>query len=452
MKLHFWGAAETVTGSKYLVETSQATVLVDCGLFQGLKKLRRRNWRELPRPASQIDAVVLTHAHIDHTGYLPALIKQGFNGPVYCTEPTRDLLGIMLPDSGYLQEEAARYANRKGFSRHDPARPLYTEADAKHALDFLEARDFRVPFEVAEGVTADFSPAGHILGASWLELQADGTSVTFSGDVGRPADIVMRPPYPIHRTDNLVLESTYGNRRHEETSLWDQLTDVIGRTIDRGGVVTIPAFAVGRSQMLMYMIARLIKEGRIPDVPIYLNSPMAISVTDIFVRHAEHHRLTETECREMCEGVVFTNDVEASKKLNHLEEPAVIISASGMATGGRVVHHLKSYAPEAKNTILFAGFQAAGTRGEAMLAGAESIKIHGEYIPVRAEVVELNGLSAHADYVEIGDWLESVDQPPQRVFLTHGEPSAADAMRRYLRDRFGWDCELPELEETVELG
>jgi metallo-beta-lactamase family protein len=200
------------------------------------------------------------------------------------------------------------------------------------------------------------------------------------------------------------------------------------------------------------MIARLIKEGRIPDVPIYLNSPMAISVTDIFVRHAEHHRLTETECREMCEGVVFTNDVEASKKLNHLEEPAVIISASGMATGGRVVHHLKSYAPEAKNTILFAGFQAAGTRGEAMLAGAESIKIHGEYIPVRAEVVELNGLSAHADYVEIGDWLESVDQPPERVFLTHGEPSAADAMRRYLRDRFGWDCELPELEETVELG
>ena len=451
MRLHFWGAAETVTGSKYLVETSGSRILVDCGLFQGLKKLREKNWRELPMSPGEIDAVVLTHAHIDHTGYLPAFVKKGYTGPIYCTQATRELLGIMLPDAGYLQEEEARYANRASYTKHDPAKPLYTREDAEDALEQLRSVQFAEDFEPADGITCRLDRAGHILGAGWLALEAEGTRLAFSGDVGRPNDILMHPPHSVRSCDYLVCESTYGNRRHASTSPWVELADVIRRTVERGGVTIIPAFAVGRSQTLMHMIATLIKGEQIPDVPVYLNSPMAVSVTDIYLNHMRGHRLTRPQVREMCAEVEFVNSVEESKRLNGLDSPAVIISASGMATGGRVVHHLKSYLPEAKHTVLFAGFQAAGTRGEAMLSGVGEIKIHGEYIPVRAEVVELGGLSAHADYVEIGDWLQEVEEAPEQVFLTHGEPAAADAMRRYLRDRFGWDCYLPDLEQTVTL-
>ena len=452
MRLYFWGAAETVTGSKYLVETNDSRVLVDCGLFQGLKKLREKNWRELDIAPSELDAVVLTHAHIDHTGYLPRLVKQGFDGAVYCTSPTRDLLGIMLPDAGYLQEEQARYANRKSFTKHDPAEPLYDKEEAEESLEQLMPVEFGEEFKPADGVSCELTPSGHILGAGWLRLRAEGREVVFSGDVGRPNDMLMAPPHPLDSADYLIGESTYGDRTHPRTSPWVELADVLRRTIQRGGITVIPAFAVGRSQTLMHMISTLIRGDQIPDVPVYLNSPMAISVTDLYVRHQQHHRLSRPQCREMCEEVEFTNSVPDSKRLNHLEHPAIILAGSGMATGGRVIHHLKAYGPEAKNTILFAGFQAAGTRGEAMLAGANEVKIHGEYVPIRAEVVELDGLSAHGDYVEIGDWLQHMDQPPQRTFLTHGEPSATDAMRRYLRDRFGWDCEQPELDEVVELS
>lgn len=451
MKLSFWGAAETVTGSKYLIETGGRRLLIDCGLFQGVKKLRRRNWRDLPLPPAEIDAVVLTHAHIDHSGYLPRLVDEGFRGPVYCTQATRDLLGILLPDSGYLQEEAAKYANKKGFSRHDPAEPLYTRGDADRALQWLEAVDFAQQFEPVEGVTCRFARAGHILGAARIELEAEGTRVDFSGDVGRPQDPLMLPPKPIADGDYMVLESTYGDRKHPKTDPKQELAEVVGRTVRRGGVVVIPAFAVGRSQTLMYYLTELMKEDRIPEVPIYLNSPMAIDVTDLYLRHIDDHRLSGPQTREMCASVEFTNDVEDSKRLNRLVHPAVIISASGMASGGRVIHHIKHYGPDAKNTILFAGFQAPGTRGDAMVHGAEEIKIHGEYVPIRAEVDNLEALSAHADYSEIGDWLEGVDHTPNRVFLTHGEPAAADAQRRYLRDRFGWDCHIPDLDETVVL-
>jgi metallo-beta-lactamase family protein len=452
MDLTFLGAAETVTGSKYLVETNGKRVLVDCGLFQGLKKLRERNWRELPVDPSSIDAVVLTHAHIDHSGYLPRLVENGFDGPVFCTTATKDLLGILLPDAGYLQEEEAKYANRKGYTKHDPAEPLYTRQDAEACLSSLRPVGFDASFEPVGGVQVRFRRAGHILGASWVEFVAEGHRLIFSGDIGRPNDPLMFPPKPIRKADTLVVESTYGDRTHPEVQVRDEIAGIVGSTVDRGGIVVIPAFAVGRSQLLMYYITDLIQAGRLPEVPVYLNSPMAVDVTDLYLQHIGDHRLDERACREMCRSVEFVQDVEASKALNQLDHPAIIISASGMASGGRVIHHIKSYGPVAKNTILFAGFQAAGTRGEAMVNGASQVKIHGGYVPIRARVENLDSLSAHADYRELGDWLDGLEGDPQRVFLTHGEPHAADAERRHFKDRFGWDCIIPELDQTVHLG
>lgn len=411
------------------------------------------------RPSEKRGSEKRGSRHIDHTGYLPRFIKDGFNGPVYCTEATRDLLEILLPDSGYLQEEQAKYANRQGFSKHDPAEPLYTRDDAKRALKYLETRPFTEDaphttrgVELGGGIQCQFTPAGHILGASWVAFEIHGRRLVFSGDVGRPNDPIMRPPQPMRHADYLVLESTYGDRRHSDVDTKQQLAQIVERTVDRGGGVVIPAFAVGRSQSLMHLLTELQDEGEIPDLPVFLNSPMAIDVTRLYRKHAMLHRLTDEECQEMFRDVTFVNDVEHSKKLNTREEPAVIISASGMASGGRVVHHLKSLAPDPTNTILFAGFQAPGTRGDAMVNGAGSVKIHGEYIPIEAEVAELQGVSAHADYVEIGDWLENVETPPGEVFLTHGEPRATDAMRRYTRDRFGWNCTVPDLDETRELA
>jgi metallo-beta-lactamase family protein len=457
--LSFLGAAETVTGSKYLLSTDDRNILVDCGLFQGIKKRRNRNWRDPPVDPREIDAVVLTHAHIDHTGFLPRFINEGFDGPVYCTEATRDLLEILLPDAGYLQEEQAKYANRKGFSEHDPAQPLYTRDDAERALDYLEPEPFGESgnhtsdvVDLGDGIQCRFTPAGHILGAAWVSFDLRGRKLVFSGDVGRPNDPIMRSPRPIDHADYLVLESTYGDRRHAEVDVEQQLAEVVNRTVDRGGVVVIPAFAVGRSQSLMHLLTELQNDDRIPDLPVFLNSPMAIDVSQLYRKHAKLHRLSDQQCDEMFANVTFVNDVQASKKLNTRQDPAVIISASGMATGGRVVHHLKTLAPDPKNTILFAGFQAPGTRGDSMVAGADSVKIHGKYIPIEADVVDLEGVSAHADYVEIGDWLESLDHAPNEVFLTHGEPAATDAMRRYVRDRFEWNCSIPDLHDRRELG
>jgi metallo-beta-lactamase family protein len=451
MKLSFLGAAETVTGSKYLVETGDSRILVDCGLFQGLKKLRDRNWRSLSVPPESLDAVVLTHAHIDHTGYLPRLVDRGFDGPVFCTTATKDLLGILLPDAGYLQEEEAKYANKRGFSKHDPAEPLYTQADARACLRLLKAVAFEETFQPVDGIDVRFHRAGHILGAAWIELFSEDHRLVFSGDIGRPNDPLMFPPKPIRQADTLVVESTYGDRMHPEVDVRDEIADIVGRTVERGGVVIIPAFAVGRSQLLMYYVTELIQAGRLPDVPVYLNSPMAVDVTGLYRRHIGDHRLDERACGEMCQAVRLVQDVEESKSLNALDEPAIIISASGMATGGRVIHHIKTYAPVAKHTILFAGYQAAGTRGEAMVNGASQVKIHGEYVPIRAQVENLGALSAHADYRELGDWLDGLERAPETVFLTHGELTAADAQRRHFRDRFGWDCIIPELDQTVVL-
>jgi len=452
MKLSFLGAAGTVTGSKYLLEQAGRRVLVDCGLFQGYKQLRLRNWAAPPVALKSLDAVILTHAHIDHSGYLPLLAKNGYTGPVYCSSATRDLCEILLPDSAHLQEEEADYANRRGFSKHHPALPLYTRDDATRALALLKTCAFDEEWEPAPGMMARLTPNGHILGSASVLVRWAGRSIAFSGDLGRPNDLVMKPPSPLHEADYLVLESTYGDRRHDSTDPRAELATIINRTVRRRGAVIIPSFAVGRAQTLLYAVHLLKADGRIPDVPVFLNSPMAADATRLFRAHPGEHRLSHEQCEQMAKVATIINSAEESIRLNERRGPMIIISASGMATGGRVLHHLKTFAPDARNTILFAGFQAGGTRGAAMVGGATSIKIFGEYVPVRAEVAMIDSLSAHADYQEIMAWLGAFQEPPRQTFIVHGEPAAADAMRRRIEEELCWKCRVPEHMEQVELA
>ena len=451
VELRFLGGVGTVTGSKYLLESKTSKVLVDCGLFQGLKSLRLRNWNAPPFRPKDIDAVLLTHAHLDHSGYLPRFIKQGFAGRIHSSRGTHDLCRILLPDSGHLQEEEARYANKRGFSKHKPALPLYTEDDARESLKRFSPFGFGEPFAAGE-FRASFQPAGHILGASIATLRIDGIRMVFSGDLGRSNDPIMKPPTRVEEADYLVVESTYGNRRHDAADAEDALGRHLARALARGGVVVIPAFAVGRAQTLMLFISRLKARGAIPDVPVYLNSPMAIDATRLYHEYRSEHRLSPEACNAACASAQFVHTADESRALNSRGGPMIIISASGMATGGRVLHHLKAFAPDPRNLILLPGFQAAGTRGAALAAGATEIKIHGGYVPVRAEVVRLDSMSAHADYVEILDWLRNFKRAPKRTFVTHGEPAAADEMRRRIGEQLGWEVSVPADGETVRLA
>jgi metallo-beta-lactamase family protein len=449
MQLRFLGGTGTVTGSKYLVEHEGRRLLVDCGLFQGLKQLRLRNWSALPIPAASIDAVVLTHAHIDHSGFVPRLVELGFRGRVYATPASVELCRLLLPDAGHLQEEEARYANRHGFSKHAPALPLYTVESARRALERFETRRSGERFEPLAGFEACFHPAGHILGAASVHLRCAGRSILFSGDLGRSDDLVMKPPAAPQGADCVLVESTYGNRSHRGRDPLAQLADVVCRTAARGGVIVMPAFAVGRAQTLLHAIQQLKAVHRIPDLPVYLNSPMAADVTALFARHADEHRLTPEACRAMSAGVKIVNSEDESRALNGLRYPSIIVSASGMATGGRVVHHLKAYAPDARHAIVFAGFQAAGTRGASLVGGATQVKIHGEWVPVRAEVASLDGLSAHADREDLLDWIAALPRPPKHVYVTHGEPEAADSLRQAIEERHRWPCSVPEYLEIA---
>ncbi len=453
--LQFLGAAETVTGSKYLLTVDGVRILIDCGLYQGTKNLRLRNWQPLFK-GEKIDAVVLTHAHIDHSGYIPLLVKNGFRGPIYCTPATLALCEILLPDAGYLQEEDARYMNKHHISKHHPALPLFTEEDARQSLQYFEPVSYgiRIKLPVASeeaAIELQFSAVGHILGASYINITVKGKQIVFSGDVGRPKDSVMYAPAPIKEADYLIVESTYGDRRHPALDPMEALREVVGRTIKRGGIVLIPAFAVGRVQAVLYFLHQLIVAKQIPPVPIYLNSPMALAATEVFNNFASEHRLTRKDCEYIEHNTHFIRSVDESKALNRQNFPCVIISSSGMASGGRVIHHLKTLIGNHRNSVVFVGFQAPGTRGDSLVRGAESIKMHGDYYPVNAEVVSIEGMSAHADYQEIIDWVKTLKKPPQQTFVTHGEKAAADSMRRHLTDQLGWNVSVPEYRDSVDL-
>ena len=451
ISLTFLGGAGTVTGSKYLLENDGRRILVDCGLFQGFKQLRERNWARLPVDPGTIDAVLLTHAHLDHSGYLPLLVRNGFEGPIIGTGATIELCELLLPDSGHLMEEDAKFANRYGFSKHRPALPLYTQADARRALAFFRRTQFHENVEVLPGCTATYRVAGHILGAATIEVNWDGLKIVFSGDLGRYGDPVMLEPEPVADADFLLVESTYGDRLHDDRSPEEALEEIINRTARRGGTVVIPAFAVGRAQSLLFHLLILKRSKRIPDLPVFLDSPMAIDASEIFCVNAEGRKLSDRECRQSCAIATYVREAEESKKLNTNRLPKIIISASGMATGGRILHHLKNYLPDRRSTVVLAGYQAGGTRGAALRDGATEVKIHGQYIPVRAEVVSLDMFSAHADRDELLRWLGGFETAPRRTFIIHGEPAGSDALRHSVKERLGWDVRVPEHQERIEL-
>jgi len=451
MRITFLGATRTVTGSKYLVETGKRKILLDCGLFQGIKELRLRNRSPFPSDPRQIDTVVLTHAHLDHSGYLPVLMRHGFDGPVRCTASTADTCAILLPDSGHLQEEEAERANRHGYSKHKPALPLYTRAEGLAAMDRFDPVAFERDTDLGDGITVRFDYAGHILGAALVTLRHEGVTVVFSGDLGRPHDPMLYPPAPIGHADYLLVESTYGNRDHDDADPADYLADAINRTVERGGTVLIPSNAVGRSQLVMFYMYRLQRDGRIPKVPVFLDSPMAANATDLYLRHHRDHRLNELETREVFSATHIVNSVDESKAIDANRDPKIIISASGMVEGGRVLHHLKRFGGSRRNTVMFVGYQAAGTRGAAMLGGARELKIHGEYVAMNAEMVVLDGLSAHADYPEILEWLGNFESAPRRTFVVHGEPDASQALRNRIRGKLGWACDVPLFRQKATL-
>lgn len=456
--LQFLGAARSVTGSKFLFKTKTHEALVECGLFQGLKDLRQRNWNPLPMDPGKVDGLVLTHAHIDHTGCLPRLIKQGYAGPVWCTPATAELLSLLLPDSGHLQEEEARYANKEGFSKHAPALPLYTKLDGEAALKSLRVVDYGKSFQLAPGMEAVFHPSGHILGSAFVELRAEGKRVVFSGDIGGYHNAVMRAPAPLpDGVDAVLVESTYGGRKQDHRPIEDQLAEKMLPCLERGGVVVIPAFAVGRTTIVLYHLRRLQDSGRLPQCPVFVDSPMATDAVEIYVKYGREHNLkvdmlkSSKDCPIKTRTTRLVNKAEDSKKLNREGGPAVIISASGMATSGRITHHLKHRLPDPKNLILLVGYQAAGTRGRQLLEGKETVKIHGQEVPVRAEVAAVNGLSAHGDSDDIVKWLGSAKVPPKKVYLVHGEDEGLAAMAKRVGGELKLPFHVPDYMEIQEL-
>lgn len=443
--LRFLGAAGTVTGSKYLVEHDGQSLLVDCGLFQGYKQLRLRNRDPLPVMPNHIHAVLLTHAHLDHSGYLPLLAKEGFRGKVWSTPATRDLAQILLPDSGHIQEADADFANRHGFSKHAPALPLYTEDDARQSLKLIRTVPMGKAFEPIKGWTAHFFGAGHILGAASLLLEVGGRRIVFSGDLGRPDDALMLPPERAPAADAVVCESTYGDREHPVEDVLAELGPSLKRCAARGGTAVVPAFAVGRAQALLHAIAELKARHELPrDLPIYLDSPMAIHSTGLFSRHIGEHRLDAAQCQAMESVAKMTRTADESKAIAMQHGPKVIISASGMATGGRVLHHLAKYLPDHRNMVLLTGYQAPGTRGATLASGGTQLRMHGQDIPVRAEVVQLTSASAHADSNQLMAWLQALPSAPRRVFVTHGDPEASDRLRYRIEHELRWQALVPE--------
>jgi metallo-beta-lactamase family protein len=480
ISMTFLGAARTVTGSKHLIETNGVRVLVDAGLFQGLKELRLRNWEDLPVRADSIDAIVLTHAHLDHCGYLPRLVSQGFRGRVFCTQGTQDLCRIVLPDAGRIQEEDAEYANRHGFSKHKPALPLYRETDAFRAVSQLQPVGYERLMPVAPGFEVEFINAGHLLGSSYVRMHVDGRIVLFGGDLGRFDRPVLPDPTMVPETDYLLVESTYGDRLHDPDDNGEHLAEIIRSTAERGGKIIIPSFAIGRVEEVIYWIKTLEQASRIPVLPVYLDSPMASAAlhrytervheldaelrpesTDNTAPHDgaahesdERRRAHARQEREMCvfctERFHVIRNVEESKQLTASRAPAVVISSSGMAEGGRVLHHLKAALPDAKNTVVFAGYQGVGTRGRRLVDGEKQSKIHGDWVPVAARIELLGSMSAHADANEIMRWLHGFTKPPQQTFIVHGEPPSMEALGARIQRELGWTFMMPEYRQHVQ--
>jgi len=458
-RLTFHGAAETVTGSRYLLEAPDGTILVDCGLFQGLKELRLRNWNPLPFNPAKVDAVVLTHAHIDHIGYLPKFVKAGFRGPIYATPATVELAEILLMDSARNQEGDARYFNRKGTSKHAPALPLYDEPDVPPTLRLMRPTGRGQWFNPAGSIWCQYHDAGHLLGSTLIQVEVRDKPkplrITFSGDVGRYAAPLYHDPNPPPACDYLICESTYGDRDHGPEQVLDQLADVVNESIRRGGVMLIASFAVGRAQQLIYLLGVLLERNRIPEIPIYLDSPMASSATKIFLDHVDEHDLSESRLTGRdhvleARNVTLARSAEESKRINNVESGAVIIASSGMMTGGRILHHLKRRLPDPRNTIVLGGYQAAGTRGRDLQEGRRTIRVYGSDVPVRAHVAEISAISGHAGRSELLRWLQPLE-PPRRTFITHGELPSANALARTLRETRGWDVVIPKMEQAFEL-
>ncbi len=445
VSITFLGGAGTVTGSKYLVRHGDESLLVDCGLFQGFKQLRLRNWSPLPIVPHKVQAVLLTHAHLDHSGYLPLLVKEGFRGKVFASSGTQALCKILLPDSGHIQEEDALFRNRHKSSKHETALPLYTSQDALDCLSHIKAVDMEKKFHPIPGWTATFQGAGHILGASSILLEVAGRRILFSGDLGRPDDTLMQPPAPPPAADTVLVESTYGNRHHPIENLQNELEPILQRLAHRGGVAVMPVFAVGRAQAVLLAIAELKAAGKIPHaLPVFLDSPMAVHTTHLFETHKGEHRLSTRQTHAMAHAATMVNSKDDSKALAARHGPMVILSASGMATGGRVLHHIAHHAGKHQNMIILTGYQAPGTRGATLAEGTRTIRIHGRDVDVNAEVVQLQSASAHADQGQIVDWLRQMPQAPDQTYIVHGDLPAADALRCCIQRDLGWRALVPE--------
>lgn len=459
--LQFLGAAGCVTGSRFILESGNDRVLVDCGLFQGTKELRLRNWSSFPVQPSSFNHVVLTHAHLDHSGYLPKLVKEGFRGTVFATPATVDLCGILLPDSGHIQESDARFANKKGFSKHKPALPLYTEVEALEVLQFLKAVPYGHTETISPRLSFSFQPAGHIFGSGFIRMTVkdprEPFDILFSGDLGRYGQPITHDPTAIESADYLLLESTYGDRLHESMDASEALAAIVRETSGRGGVLLIPSFAVGRTQELLYILRELEDAGRIPTLPVYVDSPMAIDATRILMKYPEEHDIDMSRAQTAgldplnSHEVNFVRTAELSKALNEMRFPMIVIASSGMATGGRILHHLAHRLPDSRNTVLFVGYQAEGTRGRSLLEGAKQLKVHGRMVEVRAEIRSLGQFSAHADYSEILRWLGNFKRAPKAVFIVHGEPGPRSALREKIVKEFRWKVTLPEHLEKFDL-
>ena len=460
IRARFLGAAGTVTGSRHLLEIDNFKVLVDCGLFQGLKELRLKNWEKFPIDPAEINAIVITHAHIDHTGYLPRLIKEGYNGPIYCTDATADLMRIMLMDSAKLQEEEANWARKKGYSKHENPQPLYDMADAERVFPLIHTYPYEAEVSIHPKVAVKYLNAGHILGAAIVEMTVHGENQTkkivFSGDLGRSEDPMLYAPEPMHNADILFIESTYGNRENPMNHPADHLAEIINRAVERNGVLLIPAFSVGRTQLLMYYMKSLIENEKIPDIPVYVDSPMAISVTELHKNYYEYHKLKDFELGNHHSVFDFKNihykqSQEESIELNYKKNNAIIISASGMCTGGRILHHLYNRLQNENDTLLFVGYQAEGTRGRRILDGEPTVKMFGYDVPVKCQIEKIEGLSAHADRTELLDWLSNFQDSPKNTFVVHGEQQSETAFAAAVSEKFSWNVTVPAYQESHEL-